>query len=285
MIKKFQILTFITLSSIIIVSCNDTSIEADPLLPPQNNFQYPFQINTLWYYTTRNFVTNFQPDSINAYHNTDTILGFGGSVFVKDTIMNNDTLRLLSNTHSEPGHEHVNLEYYKQTDTGLIRVASYSQSTSFGPFRPIESNVRYEVNGLSFYSVRDILDYYKQDYSTDGKIIFDNPPVTALKYPIDPNHEWHLRTQSQTEIRKQYTTFETVTVGAGTFYCNKVKRNWYRDGVGPDPQIISYDYFSKDGIIKRELIIKDILVWGNFNQPIGYLDAKEEIEVNIYTHP
>ncbi len=284
---KINLLIIILISSLIISCSEDMTGGNNPVTisPSQeNNFRYPYDLNSFWYYTTRNFVTNLRPDSIITYYDTDTTFGVGGAVFVKDTIISSDTLRLLSNSHSESGHAHLTLEYFKQTDSGLIRIASYSEGASFGPFSTNEVNNKYEVNGQTYHSIRDLLDNYEYENFSNAKLVFDDPPVTTLKYPIVQGLEWHLLSNGDTEIRKQYTDFETVTVRAGTFYCNKVKRNWYYNSVGPDPKIILYDYFSKDGMIKRDLIIKDILVF-NSSGPIGYLDVKEEIELNIYTHP
>jgi hypothetical protein len=286
--RKIGILILIYFSCFIISCSNETVITNSPVVvtPPENNFQYPYSLNSFWYYTTRNFVTNLRPDSLNVYFSTDTLVGYGDASFVRDTIINQDTVRLLRNSHSEPKHSHTTLEYYKQTDSGLIRIAYASDGTNFGPYRPLNNSLTYTVNRKTFNSLNEIYDYYsRESESVTGNLTFDDPPLRALKYPIVQNEEWSFITYGLTRITKKYTDFETVQLPAGNFYCIKIQRNWYYDNsTTPDASYISYDYFSKQGMIKRDFRIKDILI-NNQNGPIGYIDVKEEANLNLYNIP
>ncbi|MEO7357413.1 MAG: hypothetical protein ABIY50_07855 [Ignavibacteria bacterium] len=258
--------------------------------PSENNFSYPFEINSFWYYGTRNFTNNYRPDSLIAYFPTDTLEGVGGAIFLKDTVINNDTLRLLRNSHSVTGHSHATLELYKQTGSGLMRMAFYSDGVNFGPFIPNPNSARFKFGGKEFRSVKDIFNYYKndlRDYMTgDTTLIFDDPPVVAIKYPIVQNTEWDFNIVGTTKMTKKYTTFESVRLNDVSYNCIKIQKQWYMNGSStPDPNLIFYDYFSKDGMIKRDFTIKDIAINNSFGQLIGYLDAKEESFLNFYTHP
>ena len=53
----------------------------------------------------------------------------------------------------------------------------------------------------------------------------------------------------------------------------------------PDPHLIFYDYFSKDGMVKRDFTIKDVAVSNSSGQLIGYIDVKEEAFLNIFSQP
>ncbi|MEO8210252.1 MAG: hypothetical protein ABI840_06800 [bacterium] len=290
--NKYCILILIIFSSFFI-SCSDetdNNIINPPIDPTlsQSVFKYPYNINSFWYYTTRNFVTNLRPDSLSVYFPSDTLVGYGDASFVKDTVINQDTVRLLRNSHSEPKHSHTTLEYYKQTDSGLIRIAFYSEGANFGPFRPLNTNLTYSVNGLSFNSLNEIYEHYNSDNSVRGSLIFDDPPITAIKYPIVQNEEWNFVSYSSgtdtTRITKKFTDFETLILPSGTFYCIKIRRNWYYSSPTPDTNYISFDYFSKEGMIKRDFRIKDIII-SNSNGPIGYIDVKEEANLNLYSIP
>ncbi len=280
------------LFSSFIISCGDQNDEViNPTVEPtlnQNNFKYPYNINSFWYYTTRNFVTNLRPDSLSVYFGRDTLVGYGDASIVRDTVINGDTLRLLRNSHSEPAHSHTTLEYYKQTDSGLIRIAFYSDGVNFGPYRPLNTHLIYSVNGKTFNSLNEIYYYYNSDNSVSGSLIFDDPPTTAIKYPIVQNEEWNFITYisaaDTTRITKTFTDFETLILPSGTFYCIKIQRNWYYSSPTPDTNYISFDYFSKEGMIKRDFRIKDILV-SNTQGPIGYIDVKEEANLNLYSLP
>lgn len=276
---------------LIIISCSDNDTHNNLISLPvvdttsRNNFKYPYNINSFWYYSTRNFVTNLRPDSVGVYFSTDTLIGYGDASFEKDTILNQDTVRLLRNSHSEPQHSHTTLEYYKQTENGLIRIAYLSDGINFGPYRSSNNNLKYSVNGKSFRSLNDIYEYYKMENSTSGKLVFDDPPITAIKYPIVQNEEWDFVSYGTTRITKKFTDFETVNSAAGSFYCIKIRRNWYYNSPAPDTNYISYDYFAKEGMVKRDFRIKDILISNQSGTPIGYIDVKEEANLNLYTLP
>ena len=225
------------------------------------------------------------------YFPRDTLTGAGGAIFLKDTVINQDTLRLLRNSHSDPGHGHATLELFRQTDTGLVRVAFYSDGVNFGPFRPNPNSVTLSFNGKNYHSLNEIFNYYKYDlidnFSGDTTLIFDNPPKVAIKYPIVQNNEWIFNiVNSATKQTKKYTTFETVNSMGISYYCIKIQKQWYLDGSNnPDSRLIFYDYFSKEGMIKRDFIIKDIAINNSLGQLIGYIDAKDEAFLNFYTHP
>ena len=283
---ELKIFVLILFSSIIISCENESEVSNIITNPPtviDSAFKYPYKLNSFWYYTTRNFITNLRPDSIGVYFSADTLTGYGAANYVKDTIINLDTLRLLRNAHSETGHSHTTLELFRQTDSGLIRIAYYSDGLNFGPFRHV-NNLRFSFGGKTYNSLNELKGNTNYDFisSDTNTLYFDNPPVTLLKYPVSQNTEWNFINYGTTRITKKYTAFENVTVPAGTFYCIKIKRDVYYNSSTPDPNYFYYDYFSKDGMIKRDFTLKDILVSNNFGQIIGYIDVKEEAFLNIY---
>ncbi len=287
---RLNILIYIFIT-FIYSSCSDNVVNNNLSTPieSENNFKYPDKVNSFWYYTTRNFVTNLRPDSIRIYYPTDTLIGYGGATVLSDTVINNDTLVLLQNNHGSAGHNHTTLEFYKQSDSGLIRIAYYSDGTNFGPYRPGLNSLHYTINDKSFNSIDELMNYYNNDFdkpASDTTIIyFDDPPIRALKYPITENTEWGFVTYGTTRITKKYTNFETVNLIMGSFHCIKVQRNWYYNSPVSDPRFISFDYFSKDGMVKRDFTIKDVLVSNNLGIQIGYIDVKEEDNLNLFTHP
>lgn len=271
---------------LIFSSCNDNPAGNNN---SENNFKYPYDVNTFWYYGTRNFTTNYRPDSLIAYFPTDTLIGTGGALFLKDTVINQDTLRLLRNSHSEIGHSHTTLELYKQTDTGLIRAAFYSDGVNFCPFASNSNSVTLSFNGKSYNSLSELFNYYKYDMRDafdDTTLYFDDPRITSIKYPLVLGNEWHFTTVGTTKMTKKYISYETVNSMSGNHYCVKIQKQWYNNGSAtPDSHLIFYDYFSKEGLIKRDFTIKDIAINNSTGQLLGYIDAKDEGFLNFYTHP
>ena len=277
-------------TSVLFFSCSEDSVNPENI--PQDNFTYPFSINSFWYYGTKNFVTNLRPDSLSSVFSTDTISGYGGATFLKDTIINNDTLRLFRNSHSDEVHAHTSLEFYKQTDSGLIRHAFYSNGTNFGPFRH-EKKFTFSINGKEFHSARDLINFYNNDFNInydnpaeDSVLFFDNPPVTMVKYPVVTGTEWNFYSVLSIILTKKYLGYETIVSNDKSYYCVKIQKQWYNNNsLVPDSHLIFYDYFSKDGMVKRDFTIKDVAVSNSSGQLIGYIDVKEEAFLNIFSQP
>ena len=277
-------------TSVLFFSCSEDSVNHENI--PQDNFTYPFSINSFWYYGTRNFVTNLRPDSLSSVFSTDTISGYGGATFLKDTIINNDTLRLFRNSHSDESHSHTTLELFKQTDSGLIRHAFYSDGTNFGPFRN-EKKYKFSINGKEFLSISDLINFYNNDFNPvydnpagDSVLFFDNPPVTMVKYPVVTGTEWNFYSVLSIRLTKKYLGYETIVSNDKSYYCVKIQKQWYNNNsLVPDSHLIFYDYFSKDGMVKRDFTIKDVAVSNGSGQLIGYIDVKEEAFLNIFSQP
>lgn len=270
-----------------IFSCSDDYVNNNSPGTPSDNFVYPTKLNTLWYYTTRNFLTNLRGDSVHFYFTGDTTVGYGAAKIERDTVLNGDTLRLLRNSHSDPLHSHTTLEFYKQTDSGLIRVAFYSDGANFGPYRPSGNSLIYSLNGKNFTSLNDILQYsFPENNKDDTTLIFDNPPIRVIKYPVSGNSEWEFVSYSgNPRITKKYTDYEEVTTTAGSFHCIKIQRNWYYNSPNPDTKFRSFDYFSEKGMIKRDFVIKDVVIQNQNQDTLGIIDVKEEAELNIIIQP
>ena len=287
----FKILLLI-ISSALIISCGDddpakSNLVTPPALTPQDTFKYPTKLGSFWYYSTKNFIYNIRPDSLNVYFTTDTTTGIGSASFARDTIINSDTLRVLRNSHSEVGHSHTTIELYNQTDTGLVRIAFYSDGINFGPYRAY-NNLKFAFHGRTFSSLNELTNFTKYERSSgDTTLYFDNPPLNVLKYPTVPGTEWNFIkygfNTDTTRITKKYTGYEMVSVPAGTFYCIKVKRDVYYNSPNPDPNYFYYDYFSDKGMVKRDFVLKDISIANSTGNIIGYIDVKEEAILNLYT--
>lgn len=267
------------------ISCNDDSVNPEI---KNENFTFPFNLNSIWYYGSRNFVSNIRPDSIISYFDSDTIIGYGGLTFLRDTIIKNDTLRLLRNTHSDPYHLHTALELYKQNQSGLYRHAYYSEGYAFSPYRN-QSNIRLKIQNGFFSSTADVLNRLKNteqgnESNSDTILTFDSPPLKAIMYPLARNSEWLLKEFDNIKIKKRYLDFENVRQNEKEYFCIKIKKSWYfNNSNDPDSNIIYHDYFSKEGIVKRYIYIKDIEVYSETGQHIGYIDVHEESFLNIFS--
>lgn len=263
-------------------SCSDNSQSGNDITYNEN-FQYPYSLNSFWYYTTKNAVINIRPDSLKRIYSSDTSTGYGISGFINDSVIDNKNVRILKNEYSLDGHSAIVREYYEQTDSGLIRLASLSNGSNLGPFR---GNINYFINGNYYRSLNEILFSFQNDLmSNDSTVKLDIPPVKTLKYPLEINSEWELIDNGFVRIIKRYTGFELINISGKNFYCMKVGRSYYFSGGLPDENFVTTDYFSPEGIVRRDLLIKNISVTNEFGTILGYIDLTEKTTVNLYSIP
>jgi hypothetical protein len=279
-----------SMNLVFFISCSNDNPATINTNEPSGNFKYPYEINSFWYYSTYNYVTNYRPDSLRRIIADDTIVGNGIAEFIKDTVINSDTLHLLKNTHSSEGHEHTTLELYKQSDTGLVRYAFYSSGANFGPFRVSNLRFKIENDNKEIASTYELLQWYSnyafKDLHGDTTFIFEDPPINAIRYPITNGTEWSYLDYGTTKIKKLYSGFEDVSTLAGSFYCARIKRNWYFNFSSvADTNFCLMDYFSEYGMIKRDFRIKNVLVTTSTGDPLGYIEVVEESKLNIVTLP
>ena len=263
-------------------SCSDYSQNGNNIVYDEN-FKYPYSLNSFWYYSTKNAVINIRPDSLRQIYNGDTATGYGFSSFINDSVIENKNVRILKNEYSLDGHSSVVREYYEQTDSGLIRLASLSNGSNLSPFR---GKYRYYINGNFFNTLNEISFRVNNDLlSNDSTVILDNPPVKTIKYPLEINSEWELINNGFVRINKKYIGFELINILGKNFYCMKISRSYYFSGSIPDENFITTDYFSSEGIVRRDLLIKNISVLNELGNLLGYIDLSEKTTVNLYSIP
>jgi len=265
-----------------ISSCSDNSQNGNNIVYDEN-FQYPYSLNSFWYYSTKNAVVNIRPDSLKRLYKGDTASGYGFSSFVNDTVIENKNVRILKNEYSLDGHSSVVREYFEQTDSGLIRLASLSNGSNLSPFR---GNIKYYINGNYFNSLNEISFRYNNDLiSNDSIVLIDNPPLKTIKYPLELNSEWELINNGFVRIQKKYIGFENIDISGKNFHCMKISRIYYFSGSLPDENFIVTDYFSAEGIVRRDLLIKNINVVNELGNLLGYVDLSEKTTVNLFSIP
>ncbi len=258
-------------------SCSD-NLQNGNQLEPDNNYRYPYSLNSYWYYTTKNVITNIRPDSIRKYFSTDTLTGYGISVFLEDTVLSDDTVRIFKNEYSFNGHISVTREYFKQTDSGLIRMAFLNNGSGLGPYR---NNINYSYGGKIFSSPNEILRFAGNEFKgSDSVVTYDDPPLKVIRYPLEVNAEWILKQGPILTIKKRYEGFEQLYISGKNHYCMKIKRLFYFN-LNPDENLYHTDFFSKDGIQRREIYINDIAALNELGAQIGYIDLSEITNVTL----
>jgi hypothetical protein len=270
---------FLLFTAVIFYSCSKTEDVIVAPVDTSTNFRYPYSLNSNWFFTTTSQYT-FHPDSVRNYIDEETPVEVGYSIWRNDTVVNGVTAKVLVGNHTSSVHSYNTVECFAQTDTGLVSLSFEGYGPGFGPFRP-NSDTKYLYNGKEYFSVFALTNEFIGD-----RPVNDNSELTnfnTIRYPITLNIEWYFRTINLSPLqiqKKKYLNYEQVQTPAGTYNCIKIQRKNYTGS----PQIldtnyISYDYFSKVGMIKRSYVIKNIACIYN-SQLIGYFDLGGEVILN-----
>lgn len=252
-----------------------------PDIDTSTNFKYPFSLNSNWFFTTTQHYT-FHPDSVRNYlSGIDTSVESGYAVWKNDTVINGITARVLRSNHTSTSHAYNTTESYIQTDSGLVNISfNIDYGPSFGPYRPM-SYIKFKHNEKIFKSLSELFLFL------NGESFSDNAEklnlVNCIRYPISENYEWYFRTLSPNPLliqRKKYLGYEQVSSPAGIFNCIKIQRkNYINGGTVLDTNYVSYDYYSKIGMLKRNYLIKNVGVYYS-GSLIGYFDIENDVILN-----
>lgn len=272
---------FLFLAVLTFYSCSksDDTIVTPGGADTSTNFRYPYSLNTNWFFTTTPNYT-FHPDSVRNYLDEDTSVEVGYVIWRNDTVVNGVNARVLIGNHSSISHAYNTVEYYNQTDTGLVNLGYEGFGPSFGPFRPNPNN-KFIYNGNDYSSLSELTNELTGEHTSNDNSILTN--YNSVRYPIRLNTEWYFRTTNVSPLqiqRKKYLNYEQVQTPAGIYNCIKIQRkNYLGNPEVLDTNYVSYDYFSKVGMIKRSYKIKNIGRVYN-GQLIGYFDVGGEVILN-----
>jgi hypothetical protein len=113
--------------------------------------------------------------------------------------------------------------------------------------------------------------------SQEDTLIFEDPPVRALAYPLRFGSQWVYRQPDEPwAIDKRVVDRESIVVPAGRYKCYAVR--WLID-FGDDGQwdddIDWVDHYSGVGLVRRSLIFRDNVVTDPWGEPVDTLDIWE----------
>ena len=260
-----------------------TSCDKDTIGPPGNgSFIYPLKVGNQWEYDRTFSSFNFRPDSSNDDQYND--INITSSVIIeiirKEPSPDSINIFVFQETLNENDRPLVSNSFYANLDSGLYFYA-YSAPGYVIPKSALKNNMLF--NGRYFNNIREITSYITnavpKNYILIDSLIHEIPPLQSLKYPFKLGSQWTYRSPGNPrQIDKKILSFETVKVPAGSFNCFKIQ--WLfdinQDSVWDD-NIVFYDYVSEKGLIKRSILVKDIIFSGELNpEPLGLIDAKDE---------
>lgn len=256
-----------------------------------SSLTFPVVIGDTWHYSWYIQYTNFRPDTIGGTHPPITMGHSTTEIVGLDSTIGNTTgyvFRTDWNADMSSGAEY---DFRYLTADGLYSYA-YSGTSYVGPPKSTgETSRHYVVAGRSYPGMQDLLRSLRRQIAFSAHptdTVIETPPVWELAFPLEVGRTWLYRSRelgSAWDMQKTVVNVEEVSVPAGEFKCMKIEWLWDVDDDGEwDSNIRGYDYLCSAGYIKREFIIKDVMVtdpYGNILYRHDVLDVYELTEAKL----
>ncbi len=165
------------------------------------------------------------------------------------------------------GYECEENMFFENTADGLFFHGS-DRVCGVGPFpmKPVPQSSLYFHRRI-FNSPSELFAYILPDGPLSGYAGSENqrgpeyPPVLSLKYPLQIGQRWTYREPGNPFAIDKLVSFdETLTTGAGTFECLRVQWLHDLDADGSwDGDIDFRDWIAEEGLIRREIIVREVL--------------------------
>jgi len=220
-------------------------------------FRYPLHVGDCWVYDT-NWSFYYYPDA------SDTVLT---EVFPSHSTV--EVIRTDTLLQSMPVYVFQEILYEQLYQRSFQSISFYnSQSDGFFLYAyrlppndkvlpkgsyPTARSFRYHLSTTMLPMIEPIWGRTVGTSTVTDSLIFENPPVQVLPYPIGPGLQWKVRRfDGSFRLDKRVISKELVTVPAGDFECYKIQWLYDMDGDGKwDEDVIAYDYISDQGLIRR----------------------------------
>lgn len=262
----------------VVVGCSSD----DPTGPAVKDFVYPLKIGNKWQYSREVGLFNFRPDTAGVVPPDTARVLSTSTVEILRTETLHDTIetsvfqeRLVEGSFTFQSQSYFNnradgLYFYAYRGVGyVIPLSRRASSISF--------------KGRDFGSVSEVISFIEGSIGIpevgNDSLLFEDPPLRSLAYPFVIGLQWVYREPGKPwRIDKRILGIETVRVPAGAFACYKIQ--WLMDISNDgdwDDEIEFFDYISREGLVRRSLLVKDLVVTGPQGpEPIGKVDLREE---------
>jgi len=244
-------------------------------------YTYPMQVGNQWHYKETLTRTNFDPDSLASEY------GFSEISYVNSKVLGTEILRDSIETLilgiSSPGEPDVyaSRDYYKATDEGLFIIAySNAGGSLIYPKKPTSATIQFK--SYRFKDMQELSEFVQRalplSKSVSDSIIFEEPPVQTLKYPLTVGSQWTYRADySPWRIDKTVIGRKTIYVDIGAFYCYHIKwlYDWDHNGTW-DEDIWIDDYLSDEGLIKRTISYIGVIFVDDIGNYSGSFDVIQD---------
>ena len=258
----------------------------------EEGFVYPLRVGNYWDYHGVYTIYNVRPDSLSAIYE-DTFY-FESRVTASSIDTLNDTLEVY-----EFHEELTNLvdtfhsyNYFNNTQDGLFNYAYSGMNTRVAPLKA-GPNRYFEFGGRKFNSVGEIFDMLEGGpisrtstckASVIDPIIFENPPVQCLRYPLGFGEQWTFRQAGNPWRIDKEITDVSIIINHRSREIFEIRWHWDVNDDGEwDANLQRWDRISEFGLYYRLTIAADIsLMDYGSPEPVGFFDVREVFSLRDY---
>jgi hypothetical protein len=258
------------------LSCSKAPYESDMIL------SYPLETGTVWEYSRTMSEVNFRPSIPGASFRETTYISSGYVRVIGEKIFY-DTVRTKQVLEVSHGLQTVGSEKYYLEKPEALYLYGYKGGNTFTP--KTSNSVGYKFKGIQFNNPHEILKYLERLQGGPNKKLLDSVtiepiPLIVYKFPIEVGSQWNYCkriTNVPFLIDKKVVGTELVHLPIGVF--NTYVIRWLydlNDDNAYDTNFEFYDYVCEEGLIKREIILKDLTVTtAESPEGIGLVDYKD----------
>ena len=263
--------------AVLVGGCSNPS---DPEWAP--DYRYPLELGRSWEYTR---VFTVEPsDSLSAVPSDTAYCYCTAEVVRLDTLSMRVDAYVLRETGVEDTVASWDLETFYRNDSDGLYMLAYEPGASLVNPKP-QGRAQILFKGMYFSSVREIASHVVGIAECMGErpdsLIYEDPPVRALKYPLRVGSSWNYRqTGNPWRIDKEVTGTEQVDVPAGSFDCFVVKWSIDISDDGEwDNEIEFIDYIATEGLIRRWLAFSDMIAIGPEGDTLGVCHSSDDSQL------
>ncbi len=255
----------------------------NPITDSSDKLFFPLEVGMRWEYESQIIHYNFSTDSV-------------GTSFPRDSLRRKHVIEIHENDYyaydsqctkliketvfSTRGDSVVLDSYHFNAPDGLYLRAF----TSFPIMSALPKIYHNELRADKiFYST--IGSYGRYLMPGNGSLYFCDPPVLVIKYPLELGAIWESRWQFINEsgfntIKRQVIGREYINVLHGEYDCFVVKTEFdiNDDNIWED-DVYTLDYYSTEGLIKREMVNKTFVYEGTVDHLVLIFYSKIKFEL------
>ena len=254
-----------------------------------DEFRFPLAVGNRWGYGMS--LRNVGVD-ISAPQAPDTlVLGTASMQIVGDTVLQDSIpVMIVAQEEAGPYGTDVNATLYvRNTSEGRLTYG-YSGGSHITPGKAASGAISFrgQAYGSVDQLIAELIDLLPYPPRTHGAITLEDPPVIALKYPLEEGQRWTYRSGGDLpfQIDKRVLGTESIETAAGKFDVTVVR--WLydlgQDGTFEDSMWIE-DRIADEGLVRREIGVLGIVQNGGYENvldTVAIFDSFQTFELLQY---